>query len=35
VFDHGGGKLVGAGAGRIELAEQSEGLAAEGFLDQR
>jgi hypothetical protein len=34
VLDHGGGKLVGAGAGRVELVEQGEGLAAEGVLDQ-
>jgi hypothetical protein len=35
VLDHGAGKFVGAGGGRVELAEQGEGLAAEGVLDQR
>jgi hypothetical protein len=34
VLDHGAGKLVGAGGGVVELAEQCEGLAAEGVLDQ-
>ena len=31
----GGGELVGVGAGGVELAQQGEGLPADGVLDQR
>jgi hypothetical protein len=30
----GGGQLVGAGARGVELAEQGQGLAAEGLFDE-
>ena len=34
-LDDGLGELVGGGAGGVELAQQGEGLAADGVLDQR
>jgi hypothetical protein len=33
VLDGRGGKVVGVGAGSIELAEQGQGLAAKGLRD--